>query len=112
MREYQPITPFTTPGTYFIPTETMVKGVLKKTFDAGHTFYCSFRTFGGTDRVVDGITTVEDTATIETWYDPSLTSKCKLLIDGDYYEILGKPEDIGKRHKWYKMKIRAITGGA
>ena len=113
MKEYQPATPFNVKGEYFKCTESMVKGVLVKTYDAtGVTFYCSFRQFGGTERENNGLTVIEDTATIETWYDPNIKSNCKIVIDGINYEILGKPENIAMRNKWLKFKVRASIGGA
>ena len=113
MSEYKPATPFNVPGQYFKCTETMVKGVLKKIYDdIGTTFYCSFRTFGGTEREVNGITVIEDTATIETWYDPNLTANCKIVIGGVNYEIWGTPENIAMRNKWLKFRVRVINGGA
>ena len=113
MKEYQPQTPFNVPGVYYKCTETMVKGSLVKTYiSPGTTFYCSFRTFGGTERENNGLTVIENTATIETWYDPELTSDCKIEIGGVSYEILGVPENIEMRNKWYKFKVRATRGGA
>ena len=113
MREYQPATPFNVPGQYFKCTGQMVKGTLKKVYDEiGTTFYCSFKTFGGTDRDNNGITVIENTATIETWFDPNLTSDCKIVIGGVDYEILGVPENIEMRNKWLKFKVRATRGGA
>ncbi|MBR6503056.1 MAG: head-tail adaptor protein [Clostridia bacterium] len=113
MSEFKPATPFNVPGQYFKCTETMVKGTLKKVYDEiGTTFYCSFRSFGGTERENNGITVVEDTATIETWYDPNLTTNCKVVIGGVNYEILGTPENVAMRNKWLRFKVRAIRGGA
>lgn len=113
MKEYQPNTPFNVPGQYFKCTEKMVKGTLKQTYDTiGTTFYCSFRSFGGTERENNGITVVEDTATIETWFDPNITTNCKIVIGGVNYEILGTPENIAMRNKWLRFKVRARRGGA
>lgn len=114
MSEYKPATPFNVPGQYFIRTgEQMVKGVLKPVYDEiGTTFYCSFRTFGGTEVSNNGVTVIQDTATIETWFDPNITANCKIVIGGVNYEILGVPENIEMRNKWLKFKIRSVRGGA
>lgn len=112
MREYQPAAPFNVPGKYYPCTESMVKGVLTKTYsETGVTFYCSFRAFGGTDINNNGVLVVQDTATIETWYDPNIKSNVKIVIDGVEYEILGRPENIAMRNKWLKFKIRSVRGG-
>lgn len=113
MKEYKPATPFNVPGQYFPCTEKMVKGSLVKTYAAtGTTFYCSFRAFGGTEVENNGVTVIQDTAWIETWYDPNLKANCKIVIGEVNYEILGIPENIAMRNKWLKFKVRSIRGGA
>lgn len=114
MSEYKPATPFNVPGQYFICTgEQMIKGTLKKVYaEMGVTFYCSFRTFGGTERDNNGVTVIDDTAIIETWFDPDITANCKIVIGGNDYEVLGVPENIDMRNKWLKFKVRSIRGGA
>ena len=100
MKEYQPTTPFNVAGKYYICTgEAMVKGVLKKTYDftKGETFFCSFRSFGGTEVNSNGITFVENTV---------------IEVDGCRYEIIGVPENISMRNKWLKFKVREVKGGA
>lgn len=115
MKEYQPTTPFNVAGKYYICTgEAMVKGVLKKTYDFTHgeTFYCSFRSFGGTEVNSNGITFVENTVIVETWYDPSIKADTIIEVDGCRYEIIGVPENISMRNKWLKFKVREVKGGA
>ena len=75
--------------------------------------YCSFRTFGGTEKVVNGVLSVENTAVIETWYRPDIKSDCILRdLNGVDYEILGTPENLNVRNQFMRIKIRAIQGGA
>lgn len=113
MAEYKPNAPFNVPFFLLTPTTTTVKGVLKKTFTKStEPFYCSFRTFGGTEKVVNDVVVLEDTATVETWYDPSITADCNIEINGQQYEILGTPENINMRNQYLKFKVRAIKGGA
>ena len=97
-----------------IPTTTTAKGSTKNTYpETGVRINCSFRTFGGTEKTVDGVITVEDTAVIETWYRPDIKANCELEdVDGLRYEILGTPEDIEQRHQFLRFKVRAIKGGA
>lgn len=97
-----------------IPTTTTAKGSTKNTYpETGVRINCSFRTFGGTEKTVDGVITVENTAVIETWYRPDIKSNCELEdVDGLRYEILGTPEDIEQRHQFLRFKVRAIKGGA
>lgn len=113
MKEYKPQTPFNVAGQYFTCTERMVKGTLVKDYaETGKTFYCSFRSFGGTEVNNNGVVVVENTATIETWYDPNIKANCKVVIDGVDYELLTQPENIAMRNKWLRFKIRAMRGGA
>lgn len=111
---YKPSEPFTVPMFLLIPTEITAKGSTKTVYPtAGELIYCRFRTFGGTEKVVDGVLSVEDTAIIETWYRPDIKANCRLAdTDGMHYEILGTPEDINKRHQSLRFKIRTIKGGA
>lgn len=111
---YKPNSPFTVPMFLLIPTTTTAKGSTKNTYpETGVQINCSFRTFGGTEKTVDGVITVENTAVIETWYRPDIKSNCELEdVDGLRYEILGTPEDIEQRHQFLRFKIRAIKGGA
>ena len=75
---------------------------------------CSFKTYGGTEKEVNGVYSVEDTANVETWYRPDITSECriKLLSTGAVYEIINAPENINMRGKYCKFKVRRINGGA
>lgn len=113
MKEYKPQTPFLVPAKYFNPIETLKRGVVVKDYETtGHTFYCSFRTFGGTETNVNGVIVVENTATIETWYTANIKASTQIEIDGVRYELLTAPENIAMRNKWLRFKIRAIHGGA
>lgn len=110
---YKPSGPFTVPMILYIPTTTSAKGSTKNTYPAeGETIFCSFRTFGGTEKVVNDALSVENTAIIETWYRPDIKSDCRLKDVSELaYEILGTPEDIEQRHQYLRFKIRAIKGG-
>jgi hypothetical protein len=114
MANYRPSGPFNVSMFLFVPNEIEAKGSTKKNYpDEGELIYCSFRTFGGTERIVNDVLVTEDTAVIETWYRPDIKSNCKLKdVDGIEYEILGTPENIEKRNQYLKFKIRAIRGGA
>lgn len=113
MADYKPTTPFNIAAFLMIPQTETVKGVSKKTYiKAEKPFFCSFKTFGGTEREVNGVTVVENTAVIETWYDPTITADCQIEVNGLMYEILGTPENINMRQQYLKFKVRAIRGGA
>ena len=109
--------PLTTPMRLLIPTYSEKYGVPTASYPAmedGEPFFGSFRTFGGTERDVNGLFSVEKTATIETWYRSDIKPDCRIGIPqtGEVYQILGAPEDIEMRHQYMKIKVTAIEGGA
>lgn len=117
MAMYRPSQPFSTALMLLIPTYSTVGGVRKKiypTVDNGVLFYGSFKSFGGTERDVNGVYSVEDTANIETWYRPDITSGCRIAIAGTnaIYDILGEPENLDMRNQFLKFKISRVKGGA
>lgn len=115
MADFKPNTPYNVAAHVLTPITRIEKGVRVKGYDVPteeNQFFCSFRTFGGTEKVVNDVIVVEDTATLETWYNPMITSDCAILIDGRKYEILGRPENIGMRNQFMLLKVRAIEGGA
>lgn len=114
---YRPQNTFTTALLLLTPTYTTVSGVRKKTFpkaEDGELFFSSFKTYGGTERDVNGVYSVEDTAEIETWYRPDITSACRVAVAGTtaVYEIVGEPENIELRNQFLKFKITRVKGGA
>lgn len=110
---FRPDLPFNVPMAVLKTTEAKVNGVPVKSRTEGRTLFCSFRTFGGTERERDGMTVVEDTAVVQTWYGPDVLAGDALRMeDGSVWEILGTPEDVGMRHQWMQMKVRRAQGGA
>lgn len=104
----------TTPMAVYKVEEKMELGVLVKQHTKLDDIVCNFKTYGGTEKEVNGVIAVEDTATIVTWYRPDITSDCILerLSDGAKFEILGEPEDIEQRNMVLSFKVRRIKGGA
>lgn len=113
MAAYKPNTPFTVPMHLLIPAYTSVKGTKVKEYpDEGLLFYGSFRTFGGSERLVNGITAVVDTGIVDTWFRPDITADCRILISGTAYEVEGTPENINMRNQYLSIRVRAVKGGA
>ena len=110
---YRPTGPFNVAMELLAPTETMSKGTPKKTYPAtGERFFGRFRTFGGTERVVNDVIVLDDTGTVETWYRSDITADCRIEIGGKPYEILGTPENIEMRNQFLVFRVRAYRGGA
>ena len=107
------------PLVLLVPTWTTVSGVRKKTYPSieeslnDGLFFGSFKTYGGTERDVNGVYSIEDTANIETWYRPDIKSDCRVALEtGEIYEIMNEPEDLNKRHQFLKFKVKRVKGGA
>lgn len=116
-RAYRPTVPFSVAMVLLLPVTIVSYGVEQKTFTAvenGIRFNGSFRTFGGTDREVNGLFVVENTATIETWFRPEIRSDCRIYVPqtDTVYEIIGEPENIELRNQYLRIRCRAVKGGA
>lgn len=117
MTAYRPNAPFSTAMQLLVPTYSNINGVRKKTFPSvedGELIYCSFKSYGGTEMNVNGVYSVEDTANIECWYRPDITSACRVALAGTnrVYEIIGEPENIDMRNQYLRFKVRIVKGGA
>ncbi len=115
MSSYKPSGPFVTPVILLTPTYMTVKGVRKKVYPAdGPIINCCFKTYGGTEKNINDVYSIEDTANIETWYRPDIKSDCQIkLADTDaVYEVMNEPENIDMRNQYCKFKVRRVKGGA
>ena len=91
--------------------------MLKKSYSAPEDsalFFGSFRTFGGAENVENGVYTLIDTGTIDTWYRPDIKADCRIYIceTEQVYEIISDPEDIDMRHQYLQFKVRKVGGKA
>ena len=63
MAEYKPSIPFSTPMFLFIPTHISAKGSTKKVYpETGELIYCSFKTYGGTEKTEDSASAEDEDA--------------------------------------------------
>lgn len=117
-KKFKPNFPFDCALKLLIPQTTMVKGVAKKTFpepkDVEKVFFASFKSYGGTENFSNDVYTVFDTAIIETWFDPAITTDCQIYDceTGKIYEVITAPEDIDRRHQFLQFKIQRVGGKA
>lgn len=116
MANYRPQFDNTIPMLLLIPQYTTKHGVAYKTYpnvDNGVMFYGNFKTYGGTERNVDGLYSIDDTASIETWFRPDIKSDCRIVLPwtGAEYEIINEPENVNMRNQFLKFKVRRIKGG-
>lgn len=116
------------PLVLLIPTSEKIKGTSKKTYptieealkikdennNSINLFFGSFKTYGGTERDINGVYSIEDTANIETMFRPDIKSDCRIARaqDNAIFDIINEPEDINQRHQFLKFKVRRVKGGA
>lgn len=112
MRPYEPQVPFTVPALHLKRTKTKVNGANQETFTEGDIFYCSAKSYGGTEKVVNGVYVIEDTWTVDTWYNPDFGKgdKIRFLDDDSEYEILASPENINRRGQYMRFKVVRVGG--
>lgn len=111
-KQYQPQVPFTVPALHLKRTTKKVNGVNQEVFTEGKIFYCSAKSYGGTEKVVNGVTVIEDTWTIDTWYNPAFGKgdRIRFLDDMSEYEVLASPENINRRGQYMRFKVVRIGG--
>lgn len=128
MSNYRPTIENPIPLVLLIPTYKKVSGVAKKEYptikealnildekgNSTNLFFGSFKTYGGTEKNINGVYSIEDTANIETWYRPDIKSNCRIVVanTGAIYDVLGEPENINMRNQFLKFKVKRVKGGA
>jgi hypothetical protein len=75
--------------------------------------FCSFKTFGGTESVVNGQIINISTATLTTWYRQDIQSpdRITLLADNSEWEIIGDPENYEMRNQYMQLRLRKLSRG-
>lgn len=111
-KQYQPQVPFTVPAIHLKCKKKKVNGVNQETFEEGDIFYCSAKSYGGTEKVVNGVSVIEDTWTIDTWYNPDFGKgdRVRFLDDDTEYEVLASPENINRRGIYMRFKTARVGG--
>lgn len=111
-KQYQPQVPFSVPALHLKRSTEKVNGVNQETFTEGAKFFCSAKSYGGTEKVVNDVYVVEDTWTVDTWYNPEFAKgdRIRFLDDNREYEILASPENINRRGQYMRFKVVAIGG--
>lgn len=115
-RAYKPSTPYTVAFKVLVPTWSKTKGVPQKTYpspsDVERIDYCSFKTYGGTEITSNDLYVIEDTAWVETWYTPLITSDCRIYIcdTGEIWDVISRPENIEMRNQYLKFKAKLVGG--
>lgn len=117
-RRFKVTEPFNVAMKLLKPTSTVVKGVTKKVYpkpaDVEKVFFGSFRTYGGTENFSNEVYTVFNTAVIDTWYDPNITTDCQIYLcdTGETYNVINEPENINMQYQYMQFKAEKVGGKA
>lgn len=122
MSNYRPQIDNPIPLILLVPTYVSKYGVDKPKYptieeailDNNNLFFGSFKSYGGTEREINGIFSIEDTANIVTWYRPDIKANCRIAIaqNSNIYEIINEPENVNMRNQFLKFKVKRIKGGS
>lgn len=112
MAEYKPPLPFNVPAMFLKRSIQKVNGVNDPYYAEKTMFYCAAKSYGGTEKVVNGVYVIEDTWQIDTWFNPAFDKgdRIRFLDDSTEYEILASPENINRRGQYMKFKVVRISG--
>lgn len=103
---------FNVPATIFKSEKKKVNGINTKEYIELGNIFCSFKSYGGTERESTDLLVVENTAVVETYFRPDITNSCQIrLTDGSEWEILNI-ENLEMKNMYLRIKVRSINGGA
>lgn len=97
----------------FIPTTSKTGGTqVRKYPEEGKRFFANVKSYGGSERVSNGLTVIEDTVVVTTWYRPDIKANCrvKILKTGAVYEVINEPENWDMRGQYLVCKCRRVKG--
>ena len=112
-KQYEANLPFDIPALHLKRSLEKVNGINQEVFTEADTpFSCSAKSYGGTEKQVNGVTVIEDTWIVDTYFNPAFGKgdKIRFLDDGTEYEILASPENINRRGQYMRFKV-LHTGG-
>lgn len=111
-KQYQPQVPFNVPAMHLKRSVKKINGVNQESFTETSMFYCSAKSYGGTEKKVNDVFVIEDTWIVDAWYNPAFGKgdKIRFLDDNSEYEILASPESINRKGQYMRFKVRAIGG--
>lgn len=111
-RQYQPQVPFNVAAMHLKRSVEKIYGVNQETFTEGSVLFCSAKSYGGSEKTVNGVSVIEDTWTVDTWYNPEIKKgdHLRFLDDNAEYEVLASPENINRRGQYMRFKVLRIGG--
>lgn len=112
-KEYTPNLPFDVPALHLKRSMEKVNGANQEVFTAADEhFFCSAKSYGGTEKQVNGVTVIEDTWWIDAYFDPSFGKgdRIRFLDDNTEFEVLASPENINRRGQYMRFKVSRVGG--
>lgn len=111
-RNFEPSLPFDTPALLLKMQTEKINGVNQPTYTEAHQFFCSAKSYGGTEKQVNGVTVIEDTWTVDAYYDPAFDAgdKIRFLDDNTEFKILARPENINRKGLYMRFKVTRVGG--
>lgn len=91
-----------------------VLGQTQKTYvDMPYTSFGNFSSYSGNESEVNGITVVEESNVLTTWFDPNfeITGRIIRLTDNAIFDILSV-DNVEQRNKYSIIRLKRIKGGA
>lgn len=100
--------------TLLTPTHKTFNGVKSKSYpETGQTIFVNWKSKGGSEKIVNGVSVIEDTADVVTWWEPEITSDSLVkLSSGVKYEIINEPENVEQQNVFMTFKVRKYLGGS
>ena len=112
-KQYEANLPFDIPALHLKRSLEKVNGTNQEIFtEAQEPFFCSAKSYGGTEKQVNGVTVIEDTWIVDTFYNPDFGKgdKIRFLDDGTEFKILASPENINRRGQYMRFKVSHVGG--
>lgn len=113
---FKPANPreFITPAIHQKPAIESVYGVDQKTFENAPkpNLRGKFKQKTSNEATANGVIVVVTTTTYSTWYKEDLEAGDRLVINGDTYEVSGKPDNVENRKRYMVCNLELISGGA
>lgn len=102
------------------PVYSTVKGVKSKKYpepdmtNTAKVFNGTFRSYRGNEADVNGVVSVEDMVTIETWYRPDISTECRIYNprNGRTYEVVTNPDSANGKNQVVSFKAKWLGGKA
>lgn len=111
---YKPanIREFVTPAIYKKTQVNFVNGRTQKSVVQVATIRGKFKQKGTSEINANGLYVVNENTTFITWWKTTFESGDILNINGEDYQIIGKPENVEMRSRYAILLLERLEGGA